>query len=158
MADPIPFPKSPLPPLGLIEEGQVCTDRLKQVLDAAFIDCEVEPEGDLYISDGLDFPIWISLDRDRKLINAYTCIGIRMPAGDQDFKQVNELNKKLIVVKFHVHDGALWGNTWFTYDSGISARQFVTSLRRFAKIFQQATNEPCMAALFHPEPEQQSPK
>lgn len=153
MADPIPFPKSPLPPLALIEEEHVCVTRLKQVLDAAFVDSEIEPEGDLYINDGLDFPIWVSIDPDRKLINPYTCIGIRIPGGDQEFKQVNELNKKLIVVKFHVHDGALWGNSWITYDNGISARQFVTFLRRFAKIFQQATNEPCMAGFFSPEPE-----
>lgn len=153
MADPIPFPKNPLPPVALIEEEQVSANRLKQVLDAAFIDSEIEPEGDLYISDGLDFPIWVSLDRDRKLINPYTCIGIRVQGDSQDFQLVNELNKKLIVVKFHVHDGALWGNTWITYDSGIFARQFVMSLRRFAKIFQQATNEPLMARFFHPEPE-----
>ena len=153
MADPIPFPKSPLPPLSMIEEAQVSITRLKQVLDGAFIDCEIEPEGDLYISHGLDFPIWISQDRERKLLNPYTCIGVRELALGGAHAELNELNKKLIMAKFHLHDGALWGNTWITYDGGLLPRQFVTVLRRFANVFLQATNEPCVAHFFKQENE-----
>lgn len=147
MADPIPFPKTPLPPASMIEEAQVSITRLKQVLDGAFIDSEIEPEGDLYISQGLDFPIWVSLDRERKLLNPYSCIGVRQPA-QAGYLELNDLNKKLIMAKFHLHDGALWGNTWITYDGGLLARQFVMVLRRFANVFLQATNEACMAEFF----------
>lgn len=147
MSNSIPFPKKPLPPLVLIEEEHVTLPRLKQVLDAAFVDSEIDAEGDLFVSQGLDFPTWVALEPDRKALNIYTCIGIRTSDADA-FGAVNELNRSLILAQFHVKDRALWANHWMSVDNGLQARQFVLTLRRFATIFMEATEHACAKALF----------
>ncbi|MDX2205078.1 MAG: hypothetical protein NW223_20180 [Hyphomicrobiaceae bacterium] len=147
MPNSIPFPKKPLPPLVLIEEEHVTLPRLKQVLDAAFIDSEVDAEGDLFVSEGLDFPVWVALEPDRKALNIYTCIGIRT-SDEEALGPVNQLNQGLILAQFHVRDRALWANHWMSIDNGLQARQFVLTLRRFATIFQEATEHACAKALF----------
>ncbi|RTL61834.1 MAG: hypothetical protein EKK41_26465 [Hyphomicrobiales bacterium] len=147
MSNSIPFPKKPLPPLALIEEEHVTLPRLKQVLDSAFIDSEIDTEGDLFVSQGLDFPIWVALEPDRKALNIYTCVGIRI-SDARAFSAVNELNQGLILAQFHVKDRALWANHWMSIDNGLLARQFVLTLRRFATIFQEAMDHPCAKELF----------
>ena len=121
--------------------------RLKQVLDAAFVDSEIDAEGDLFVSQGLDFPTWVALEPDRKALNIYTCIGIRTSDADA-FGAVNELNRSLILAQFHVKDRALWANHWMSVDNGLQARQFVLTLRRFATIFMEATEHACAKAMF----------
>ncbi len=147
MSNSIPFPKKPLPPLALIEEDQVTLGRLKQILDAAFIDSEIDAEGELFISQGLDFPIWVALEPDRKSLNIYTCVGMRKSDAEA-LEAVNQLNQRLIIAQFHVKDRALWANHWMSIDTGLLSRQFVLTLRRFATIFQQAMEDKCAAGLF----------
>lgn len=147
MSNAIPFPVKPLPPLAFVDEGQITLDRLKQILDAAFIDSEIDSEGELFINDGLDFPVWIGLEPDRKSLNIYTCVGIRRSDADA-VPVVNLLNQRLILAQFHVKDRALWANYWMSIDTGLLSRQFVLNLRRFATIFQQATEADYAQSLF----------
>ncbi len=51
----------------IIAEEEVTIPRLSSVLDAAFIDHEIDDDGDIYITDGVDFPLWIGLLSDQKL-------------------------------------------------------------------------------------------
>lgn len=151
MPNAIPFPTKPLPPLAFIDEGQVSLDRLKQILDSAFIDSEIDSEGELFINQGLDFPVWVALESDRKSLNIYTCVGIRK-TDEQALPVVNQLNQGLILAQFHVKDRALWANHWMSIDTGLLARQFVLTLRRFATIFQEAMAHKCAQGLFNDPP------
>ncbi len=152
MSNAIPFPKKPLPPLAFIDEDQITLGRLKQILDAAFIDSEIDGEGELFINQGLDFPVWVALENDRKSLNIYTCVGIRK-SDDDAANVVNRLNQGLILAQFHVKDRALWANYWMSVDTGLLSRQFVLTLRRFASIFQQAMEHKAAQGLFNDPPE-----
>ena len=70
MSNIIPF----LPGLSpsVIAEEEVTIPRLSSVLDAAFIDHEIDDDGDIYVTDGVDFPLWIGVLSDRKLAVLFT--------------------------------------------------------------------------------------
>jgi hypothetical protein len=59
MSNVIPF-LSGLSP-SIIAEDEVTIPRLSSVLDAAFIDHEIDDDGHIYVSDGVGFPLWIEL-------------------------------------------------------------------------------------------------
>jgi len=151
MSNAIPFPNKPLPPLAFIDEGQITLDRLKQILDSAFIDSEIDSEGELFINDGLDFPVWVAIENDRKSLNIYTCVGIRK-SDEEAVAVVNQLNRSLILAQFHVKDRALWANYWMSIDTGLLARQFVLTLRRFATIFEEAMAHKSAQGFFNDPP------
>lgn len=153
MGEPIAFPRDRLPALVIIEDEHVRSDRLLQVLESIFVDGEIDGDGDVYVSSGLDFPVWISVDTSRKYVNIFTCIGIRDVGVEAAAAAANDLNKRLFLVKFHTDAQALWGNAWISYDGGLSVRQFVRTLRRFATVFQQATGDEKVAHLFRTETE-----
>jgi hypothetical protein len=71
MSNVIPF-LSGLSP-SIIAEEEVTIPRLSSVLDAAFIDHEIDDDGHIYVSDGVEFPLWIVLLSQRELLNLFTC-------------------------------------------------------------------------------------
>ena len=51
-----------IPALGLvINENEVTDARLASLLQSAVIDTQLDDEGDLYASDGLEFPCWVQI-------------------------------------------------------------------------------------------------
>ena len=42
-------------------EDEVTIPRLSSVLDAAFIDHQIDDDGHIYVTDGIEFPLWIEL-------------------------------------------------------------------------------------------------
>ena len=59
MSNIIPFLPGLTPPI--IPEEEVTIARLSSVLDAAFIDHEIDDDGHIYVTDGIEFPLWIEL-------------------------------------------------------------------------------------------------
>ncbi|MGD9667842.1 MAG: hypothetical protein AB7U75_02180 [Hyphomicrobiaceae bacterium] len=128
----------PLMPDGqpsMLREEDVTIPRLKAVLDAAFLDCEINEYDHLMIWEGLPCSCGVFIDGDNKLITMFT---IReLPDGTKDADRIiNELNKPALVVQFFHDTQDVWGNYWMTYDGGLSIRQFVKMLRRFTCDFE----------------------
>jgi len=59
----IPTPKS-----HTISEDEVSLARLQSVLETAVFDAKIDRDGDLFVTDGLEFPSWVRLPEDEKLI------------------------------------------------------------------------------------------
>jgi hypothetical protein len=57
----------------IIPEEEVTIERLSSVLDAAFIDHEVDDDGQIYVSAGVEFPLWTELLNKRELLSCFTC-------------------------------------------------------------------------------------
>ena len=70
MSNVIPFLPGLAPPT--IAEEDVTISRLSSVLDAAFIDHEIDDDGHIYVTDGIEFPLWIEVLKNRKLVNLFT--------------------------------------------------------------------------------------
>jgi hypothetical protein len=64
----------PTPQSHIITEDEVSIARLQSVLEAAVFDVKMDRDGDLYVTDGLEFPSWVRLPEDEKLIIFVTSV------------------------------------------------------------------------------------
>jgi len=119
----------------LIAEEEVTGARIASILEAAVIDHRVDPDGDIYASEGLEFPAWISIAPDKKLISFFTFYDPEDPHQQDLERRANDLNHTIVVVQFCWKSDRLWGHYWMTYDGGIDAKQFIKMLRRFSGAF-----------------------
>ena len=133
MSNIIPFLPG-MTPTTIFEE-EVTPGRLSALLDMAFIDHKIDEDGDVYVTDGVDFPLWISIETRRKLVVLFTYCSV----GDQPERnwlaEVNEMNGQIAVPQFAYRGNAIWGGHWISYDGGLNVRQFVKMLRLFGGAF-----------------------
>ena len=133
MSNIIPFLPG-LSPLVIAEE-EVTIPRLSSVLDAAFIDHEIDDDGDIYVTDGVDFPLWIGVISDRMLVVLFTYCSVDAKPAATWLARVNDMNEKIAVPQFAYRRDAVWGSYWITYDGGLNVRQFIKMLRNFGGAF-----------------------
>lgn len=134
-----------VPHSSTIPESDVSNNRLASILASAVIDNEIDDDGHIYVTDGLRFPAWITIDSDRALLCFFThytfddtLAGIPI---DEVVTAVNELNGNHILVQFHVRQKRLFGHFWMTFDSGLDPRHFIKMLRRFSGAFASGVEE-----------------
>jgi hypothetical protein len=124
-----------------IAEDQVSVARLSDVLQSAFLDHEID-NGDLYISDdGVEYPFWVAVAEEPKLVEFFTYFTPEKPAPVDWLKRVNDLNGTIRVPQFSFQRDAVWGRYWMTYEGGLSVRHFIKMVRRFSGAFRVAVNE-----------------
>jgi hypothetical protein len=115
----------------MLDETVVTLDKIAEILDAAVIIYSRENAEKLYLSEGVDFPFWISLDMDRQFVVFHTYL-----IDDADWvgaTGVNELNAKFIITQIHLDEGRVWVNYWMPYFGGLDGRQLVRMMRRFGE-------------------------
>ncbi len=134
MTNIIPFTPGLTP--ATIAEDEVTITRLSGLLEAAFIDHCIDDDGDIYITDGVDFPLWVQIETDRKLLDLFTCYSVDDQQAADWVNRVNDMNREITVSQFSYGRDAIWGHYWMTYDGGLSVRQFVKMLRAFSGAFQ----------------------
>ena len=133
MSNIIPFLPGLAPPT--IPEEDVTIARLSSVLDAAFIDHEIDEDGHIYVTDGIEFPLWIELLQNRKLVNLFTNWSVDDERDANWFARVNDMNSKIMLPQFSYCKGSVWGGYWMTFEGGLNVRQFVKMLRFFSGAF-----------------------
>lgn len=139
------------PPSSKIPEGDVSANRLASILVSAVIEHEIDEDGDIYATDGLEFPVWISVDADRKFLSFttyYSPAEDRTWAADDMLSAVNDLNETYTYVQFHWRNAKnrVAGNYFMTFDGGLDPRQFIKLLRHFSGAFCSALQEISAAA------------
>ena len=105
------------------------------MLDAAFIDHEIDDDGHIYVSDGVEFPLWIEVLDKRELLSFFTYWSVGDQAEADWLSRVNELNSTIMLPQFSYCRNSIWGACWMTYAGGLNARQFVKMLRNFSGAF-----------------------
>lgn len=126
---------TPEPMTAIIDESDVSPARLASVLESAVIDHRID-DGDIYASSGLEFPVWISIVDDKKLLSFFTFVASNEAPPSDPLSRVNEINKVIVVVQFHWNEERLWGHYWMTYEGGIDIKHFIKMLRRFSGAFE----------------------
>lgn len=132
MSNVVPFTPGLMP--ATITEGEVTIARLSDLLDTVFIDHDIDDEGDIYITDGVDFPVWVQIDGARKYLVLFTYCRVDEPTANW-LARVNEMNSKVMLSQFYYCKNAILGSHWITYDGSLNVRQFVKLLRRFSGAF-----------------------
>src|SRR5829696_7910360 len=118
----------------VINEDDVSTEALLQLFRRAFLKAKIDDDRDVYITDGLDFPIWVSVDTDQLLIRFFTFMQrdegrLFTEAG------ANHANGTVVLPTFHVrcdHKDRLSSHYVMTFADGVIDTHVVTAARRFA--------------------------
>jgi hypothetical protein len=130
---------SPEPLSSTVEEDEISAGKLASILTSAVIDNEVDEDGHIYATDGLEFPVWIEINRKRKLLYFFTYHSLDVEAGEVTSEEVasivNDLNGSLILTQFNWNRDRLWGHYWMTFDTRVDPRHFVKMLRAFSSVF-----------------------
>jgi hypothetical protein len=141
MSKVIPFTGEFVPGAQVIQEAEVTVERLRSLLETAVIDLEPDDEGDLYLTGGIDFPIWIRLDHERKTLELFTYIRkVAADAADVALR-LSDLNGRLPLGQFYLADDAIYSRHAVSFDGGLLPRQFVKIVRRFSGSFREAIQE-----------------
>ena len=123
---------------GLLSEEEVTPSRLSAVLEAEYIDQQMDDDGDIYVTEGVDFPLWIHLMSDQKLVKLFTYYSVDEQSEVDWVARVNEINTRIEVPQFCYAQDAVWATYWMTYAGGLNIRQFMKMLRRFSSAVVQA--------------------
>lgn len=128
----------PTPSCSTIEEANLSAGRLASILDGAVIDNTIDEDGHILASDGLDYPSWIAIDADRKLLCLFTSYSPDHTLSydaERVLRLVNDINRSHVLVQFHWGNGRLNGHYWMTFDGRLDPRQFIKMLRSFSGAF-----------------------
>jgi hypothetical protein len=101
-----------------IPEDQVTRQRLSDVLDAIYCEHTIGDAGDIYVTHGVAFPLWIAVHHDLKLILMFTYIEHAADETVDWLDKINTLNASVILPQFSYYEGRVWGRYWLTYDGG----------------------------------------
>jgi len=137
----IPFKGEHVPGAQFLQETEVTVERLRSLLETAVIDLEPDDDGDLYLTGGVDFPLWVHVDSDRKLLELFTYIGKVTQDGATVTLRLNDLNNRYVLGQFSLIDSAIYSRHIVSFDGGLLPRQFVKMVRRFSSSFREAIEE-----------------
>jgi len=120
----------------IIREAEVTTEALLALLSRAFLNAHVDADGDVYITDGLDFPIWLAIDQEQRLLRFFTFIS-RDPNEQTPFTDVgaNHLNATVVVPTFCVpadRKDRLCSHYVLPFTDGVIDTHVIAAARRFA--------------------------
>lgn len=130
----------------IIPETEVTTERLAAVFEAAFMNCTRNANGDLQIDDDAVKTI-IELDTDRQCLAMFCLWGLKKNVPmEKKLVLVNELNRKLMLVKFQiVRPDTMWCDYHLCYDGELNPVQLIRTIGMFGKV--------CRAAVSQNDPE-----
>jgi hypothetical protein len=118
----------------VINEDDVSTEALLQLFRRAFLKAKIDDDGDLYVTDGLDFPIWVAVDTEQQLIRFFTFMQ-REEARPFTAAEANHANATVVLPTFHVrcdHKDRLSSHYVMTFADGVIDTHVITAARRFA--------------------------
>lgn len=132
-----------MPDIEIIDDEDLSLEKLKDVLDRAFINTSIDRDGDL-IAEVNNLNTYVDLYEDKKIIKFMMLLGIderRTPEEKRAF--VNKLNDKVIFTRFAIpehRNDVLVADYFLPYEKGITGFQIVSSLRLFGKVIPNAIN------------------
>src|SRR5215210_3412079 len=131
-----PSPTTDHRPATIIPEDTVSVAALNEPFKRAFFKTKIDDEGDLYITAGLEFPIWVRVDAERKLITFFTYIQRDLNEHPPFTEALaNHLNATVTLPSFYVvasDPDRLYATYHASYEDGIIERHVVGMARYFA--------------------------
>jgi hypothetical protein len=119
----------------ILDQHEVTTDALLALFRRAFLTAHIDDDGDIYITDGLGFPIWVSVDTGQRLIRYFTF----MRREDQPpftAAAANHVNATVVLPTFYVqsdHKDRLCSDYVMTFADGVIESHIIKMARRFAR-------------------------
>jgi len=131
-----PSPTTDHRPATIIPEDAVSIAALKKLFRRAFFKTKIDDEGDFYVTGGLEVPIWVRVDADRKLITFFTYVCRELGAHPPFTEALaNHLNTTVTLPSFYVvasEPDRLYATYHASYEDGIIESHVVGMARFFA--------------------------
>lgn len=132
-----------------LEPSEITIEGLAESFNAAAIGCEIETDShELFLSEGLKYPVWLRLDEENKRIKIFTFIDAREGISRDDlFAFAHKLNNEYVTVRYSVmiyedDDNTYLNGTYFIYTAfGIIVPQLIHTVKNFSDIFIDAVTE-----------------
>ncbi len=127
----------------LIPEKDVSLAQLQTVFEAAFVENDVDDDGDLYIRTENNTKIFISLDERNKVIRFTALYGLRDDALEADkIALANALNDHIVFVRFSATSrSSLVCDYYLPFNGAVSPLHIVTVTRLFNRIIASSLSE-----------------
>ena len=119
----------------VIPESEVTIARLSSVLESVFMEHEIDDDGQIYVTDGTECPLWIDVLEDHELLNFFTYWSVEKQPDADWVARANALNSQTVLPQFWYAGNCIGGAYWMTYTGGLNVRQFVKMLRNFSSAF-----------------------
>ena len=120
----------------ILAENEVSIESVHALFVKAFLRAEIDSDGDIHVTEGLEFPIWLSIDEEQRLIRLFTFVSWDVdayPLVTED--SVNHLNATIILPAFYVRkgeSGKLYAHYFMSYSDGIIDSHIINLARRFS--------------------------
>ena len=119
--------------MSITPEESVTVEWLHTLFKEPYFSARIDADGDLYITSGLDFPIWVTLHPDHKLLRFFTYVR----PGEQPLPQAtsNFLNANVLIPSFHVRNDEkdrFHAKYVLPYEGGVLDAHVVSAARAFA--------------------------
>ena len=130
--------------MDVLKSEDVTVDAVNELLNIAGCVTKVDQDGDIFVQEGLDFGVWVIIDRDKKCLVFRTYMRCKQDAPlDELDAYVASLNSKYYLAQFSYNtyeNGQAFVNAHYFifYNFGLIPRQVIFSLRTFAEVFIEA--------------------
>ncbi|RYX84859.1 hypothetical protein EON83_07915 [bacterium] len=127
----------------LIAEKDISLARLQSVFESAFVENDVDEDGDLYIRTENGTKIFVSLDERNKLVRFTALYGLKEDASESDrIALANTLNDNIVFVRFSATTrNSLVCDYYLPYNGAASPLHVVTVTRLFNRIIASSLGE-----------------
>jgi len=120
----------------ILDENKVSIESIRALFERAFFKAEIDSDGDICIIEGLEFPIWVSLDEEQRLIRMFTFVSWDVDAHPSITEDgVNHLNATIILPAFYIQNdepGKLCTHYFMSYSDGVIDSHIIHLARRFS--------------------------
>lgn len=106
---------------------------LQDVFQEAYVDVEIDADGDLLVRERAGLRLWVQLDTQRRLLNFFTVGPFRSDASTAEkLTFVNQLNSSIIGATFYmVSDNLMVADSYLLYGAQVSDERVMASYRWF---------------------------
>ena len=85
-----------------IPETEVSVQRLEALLNGALFEVELDDDGDIYVRDGLEFPVWIRVLAEDKMLKVFTYATSENGKTEPTLEVANLMNRTIKLPQFHL--------------------------------------------------------
>lgn len=124
----------------LITEETVSVESIRKILDAAYIEYSMTDNGDIRVRDRIS--VIVHPNKDQRTIKLYAVFGFKTSSTmAQRLEAVNKMNAEYIVIRASVAGDTLWFEHELMLDGGLTPKNLILSMKRFAGIPMAAISE-----------------
>lgn len=124
----------------MLEIDNLTIPTLAEIVNNAYIDCEIDEDGDLYVT-GLKIPLWVSVDvsdpsyRKIKFLTYVTFSDEENVDELHALQLANSINSSFLLNQVYVFGGRLWSVYYLLVADALSEKLFINTMQKSAESF-----------------------